>query len=64
MISGALTVQEIKDMTGLAIGCGRCLGEIEKILAPVCGCKGVSFEYVVNEVKNGAETTEKVAEIT
>ena len=49
MIAGARTVQEIKDMTGAATGCGRCVGEIEKILASVCGC---------------AETTEKVAEIT
>lgn len=30
-----------------------------KILASVCGCKGVSLEDVVNAVKNGAETTEK-----
>ena len=50
MIAGARTVQEIKDMTGAATGCGRC--------------KGVSLEDVVNAVKNGAETTEKVAEIT
>ena len=64
MIAGARTVQEIKDMTGAATGCGRCVGEIEKILASVCGCKGVSLEDVVNAVKNGAETTEKVAEIT
>ena len=62
MIAGARTVQEIKDMTGAATGCGRCVGEIEKILASVCGCKGVSLEDVVNAVKKGAETTEKVAE--
>ena len=62
--AGARTVQEIKDMTGAATGCGRCVGEIEKILASVCGCKGVSLEDVVNAVKNSAETTEKVAEIT
>ena len=57
MIAGARTVQEIKDMTGAATGCGRCVGEIEKILASVCGCKGVSLEDVVNAVKNGAEIT-------
>ena len=64
MIAGARTLDEIKEMTGAATGCGRCVGEIEKILASVCGCKGVSLEDVVNAVKNGAETTEKVAEIT
>ena len=46
MIAGARTVQEIKDMTGAATGCGRCVGEIENILASVCGCKGVSLEDV------------------
>ena len=51
-------------MTGAATGCGRCVGEIEKILASVCGCKGVSLEDVVNAVKNGADTTDKLAEIT
>ena len=40
------------------------VSEIEKILASVCGCKGVSLESVVNAVKNGADTTEKVAEET
>ena len=64
MIAGARTIDEIKEMTGAATGCGRCVGEIEKILASVCGCKGVSLEDVVNAVKNGADTTDKVAEIT
>ena len=54
MINGARTVEEIKEMTGAATGCGRCVGEIEKILASVCGCKGVSLEAVVNAVKDGA----------
>ncbi len=64
MIKGARTLDEIKEMTGAATGCGRCASEIEKILASVCGCKGVSLESVVNAVKNGADTTEKVAEET
>ena len=51
MIAGARTVQEIKDMTGAATGCGRCVGEIENILASVCGCKGVSLEDVVKAAK-------------
>ncbi len=64
MINGARTVEEIKEMTGAATGCGRCVGEIEKILSSVCGCKGVSLETVVNAVKNGADTTDKVSEKT
>lgn len=64
MINGARTLDEIKEMTGAATGCGRCSDEIEKILASVCGCKNVSLEEVVNAVKDGADTVEKVAEIT
>ncbi|MGL6174541.1 MAG: (2Fe-2S)-binding protein [Cellulosilyticaceae bacterium] len=64
MIAGARTVQEIKEMTGAGTACGRCVPEIEKILASVCGCHGVSLEAVVNAVKDGADTVEKVAEQT
>lgn len=64
MIQGARTVDEIKEMTGAGTGCGRCIDEIEKILASVCGCKGVSLESVVEAVKNGADTVEKVGELT
>lgn len=64
MIEGARTVEEIKEMTGAGTGCGRCIPEIEKILASVCGCKQVSLEDVVNAVKDGADTVEKVGEVT
>ena len=64
MIQGARTLDEIKEMTGAATGCGKCAEEIEKILASVCGCKNTSLEEVVTAVKNGADTVEKVGEIT
>lgn len=64
MIAGARTLDEVKDMTGAATGCGRCSDEIEKILASVCGCHGVSLEDVVNAVKSGADTVDKVADAT
>ena len=64
MIQGARTIEEIKEITGAGTGCGRCIEEIEKILASVCGCKGTSLESVVEAVKNGADTVEKVGEIT
>ena len=35
MIKGARTLDEIKEMTGAATGCGRCADEIEKILIGV-----------------------------
>lgn len=64
MIAGARTLEEIKEITGAATGCGRCAGDIEQILGSVCGCKNVSLKEVVDAVNNGADTTEKVAEVT
>ena len=64
MIEGARTVEEIQNITGAGTACGRCIGEIEKILASVCGCKGTSLEAVVNAVNDGADTVEKVGEVT
>lgn len=64
MIDGARTLEEIKERTGAATGCGRCAGAVEEILASVCGCNQVSLEDVVNAVNNGCDTVEKVAEAT
>ena len=64
MIQGARTIEEIQEMTGAGTRCGRCLSDVERILASVCGCKGVSLESVVNAVKDGADTVEKVGEVT
>ena len=64
MIQGARTLDEIKEMTGAATGCGRCADEIEKILASVCGCYNVSLKDVVDAVNNGCDTVDKVAEVT
>lgn len=64
MIQGARTIEEIKTMTGAGTGCGRCIPEIEKILASVCGCTGTSLQAVVDAVHNGADTVEKVGEVT
>ena len=64
MTQGARTLEEVKEMTGAATGCGRCAGAIEEILASVCGCHKVSLADVVDAVKNGCDTVEKVAEAT
>ena len=64
MVNGARTLDDIKEMTGAATGCGRCAEEIERMLKSVCKCKNVSLEDVVNAVNNGADTTEKVEEVT
>ncbi len=64
MISGARTKDELVEITGVCTECEGCKSELNAILSSVCGCKKVSLEAVVNAVKNGADTVEKVGEIT
>jgi len=64
MSSGARTVDELKISAGVCGECEGCKSELEGILSSVCGCKKVSLEAVINAVKNGADTVEKVGEVT
>lgn len=64
MSSGARTIEELVKLTGVCTECEGCKSELDAILSSVCGCKKVSLETVVNAVKNGADTVEKVGEIT
>ncbi|MHB1153917.1 MAG: (2Fe-2S)-binding protein [Eubacteriales bacterium] len=64
MISGARTTDELVEIAGVCTECEGCKIELNAILSSVCGCKKVSLEAVVNAVKNGADTVEKVGEIT
>jgi NAD(P)H-nitrite reductase large subunit len=49
---------------GVCTECEGCKSELGAILSSVCGCKIVSLETVVNAVRNGADTVEKVGEMT
>ncbi len=64
MSAGARTVEELVDMAGVCTECEGCKGELHNILSSVCGCKEVSLKAVVDAVKNGADTVEKVGELT
>lgn len=64
MTSGARTVEELVKLAGVCTECEGCKSELNDILSSVCGCKKVSLETVVNAVKNGANTVEKVGEVT
>lgn len=64
MCDGARTVEDVKEKAGVCGQCSGCESELAGILSSVCGCKHVSLETVVNAVKNGADTVEKVGEIT
>ena len=62
--SGARTIEELVELVGVCTECEGCKSDLNAILSSVCGCKKVSLETVVNAVKNGADTVEKVGEIT
>lgn len=64
MIDGARTMDDLVEKVGVCTECEGCKNEIEGILSSVCGCKEVSLETVINAVKNGADTVEKVGEVT
>lgn len=61
---GARTVEELLSMTDIVIESDDERKEVESLLKNVCKCKGTSVDEVVTAVKNGADTIEKVAEIT
>lgn len=64
MTAGARTIGDLTKQANVCTECEGCKSELEKILSSVCGCKEVSLKTVVNAVKNGADTVEKVGEVT
>lgn len=64
MSSGARTVEELVEMVGVCTECEGCKSELEGILSSVCGCKKVSLKAVIDAVKNGADTVDKVGQVT
>ena len=64
MTYGARTVNELVELAGVCSKCEGCKSELNAILSSVCGCKKVSLEAVVSAINNGADTVEKVGEIT
>ena len=61
---GARTIEELKELTDIVIENDEELKEVEAVLKNACKCKNISIEDVVNAVKNGADTVEKVMEAT
>lgn len=64
MVQGARTMDEIIALAGVCNSCVGCETELKGILSSVCGCKEVSLKTVLDAVKNGADTVEKVGIIT
>ena len=61
---GARTIEELAELSDIVIANDEELKEVEAVLKNACKCKNVSIEEVVNAVKNGADTIEKVMEAT
>lgn len=64
MIAGARTEAEIAETAGVCLECEGCKKNLGKILSTACGCKNVSMETVITAVRNGANTVDKVGEVT
>ena len=64
MCEGARSVFDVAEKTGLCTACEGCQSELPPILSSVCGCKEISLETVVQAVKNGADTVDKVCDVT
>ncbi len=64
MVEGARTIDEMIEIAGVCNACEGCQDNLEGILSSVCGCEEVSLKAVIDAVKNGANTVEKVGEIT
>ncbi|MDZ7543603.1 (2Fe-2S)-binding protein [Clostridium sp. MB05] len=63
-VQGARTVEELKKISDIVIENEEELKEVEVLIKTVCKCKSVSIDTVVEAVKNGADTVEKVGEVT
>lgn len=64
MCAGARTLEEVKNLAGVCGECEGCKENLDYILNSVCGCKKVSLKDVIDAVKNGADTVEKVGQVT
>ncbi|WP_297136873.1 (2Fe-2S)-binding protein, partial [Terrisporobacter sp.] len=61
---GARTVKDVKEMTDIVIEDDDEYRKIDRVLQNVCKCQNISVNEVVEAVKNGADTLEKVMDET
>lgn len=61
---GARTIEELKEISDIVIENEEELKDVEELIKNACRCKNVSIETIVEAVKNGADTVEKVGEVT
>lgn len=61
---GARTIEELKEISDIVIENEDELKDVETLIKSACKCKNVSIDTIVEAVKNGADTLEKVEEVT
>ncbi len=61
---GVRTIEELKEISDIVIENDEEVKEVETLLKNACKCKNVSIDTIVDAVKNGADTVEKVGEVT
>ena len=63
-VKGLRSLEEIKTAANICGECAGCKEHMPLIMNVVCGCTGATFEAVADAVKNGADTAEKIGQIT
>lgn len=61
---GARTLEELKKVSDIQIENEEEEEQIKALLKNACRCKGVSIEEVVQAIQQGADTVEKIGEMT
>lgn len=61
---GARTIEELKEISDIIIENEEELKDVEALIKSACKCKNVSIDTIVEAVKDGADTVEKVGEVT
>ncbi|MBU3136764.1 (2Fe-2S)-binding protein [Clostridium gasigenes] len=63
-VQGARTIEELKELSDIVIENEEELKDVEALIKTACRCKNVSIDTIVEAVKGGADTVEKVGEVT
>ena len=61
---GARTSEKFKELSDIVIENEAELKDVEALIKNACKCKNVSIETIVEAVRDGTDTIEKVVEVT
>lgn len=64
MVKGARTVEDLKATAGVCGECDSCKEYLPYITSTLCGCKDVKMDQVIDLVKNGEKSLDKIMKKT